>query len=1542
MSERPTPNMNEEMGIPPEAMYKKGGKPRFDDEEPGDSKKSKAKGSTRRDRVESGEVKKDTAPKPKNIDTITSKDDQSPQPKPPGDAPQTAEEAVGKPSSFTENEERRDADKALRQKAREVHDSAFAQAISEGNPSEIARQIAAKAREEVYNPSTSTAEEQTEATEIPSANEQVQAIEETREESHQQLEIASDGGKPGFSDEQKKEFSVKVFSDVANDLEEKIKNAKASGGSEKEISDLETRLDDVYKELKKMGVEVPDRAENIEGASPENPQGVEADVKSEAESEIKNDLIGKVVKIKGKEEEYTVARTEVDGRVVLERRNEKGELVEVKKVSSDQIGEGEIPPPPAPPENEPEVPKGPEKAKGQDETELPPPPKVEIDPVLDRAEQPDKERRKVVIADVSRSVEDTAVDVAQRNLDEQSRNAGFFRRIWHSASRAYRRNREIERARTAILESGNINANEDPDNRDEHNRSMAALVNRFSREYEESVHEDRGEARRTLGDTPEEVEIKDSIRELISEYAQGRLTDETFEEAKNEILRKQLAGGAAQDVMDRGNLFADNLLEIARETRQAVENGEALDQLDLDFDFVVGRARLGASTEAAYNRLDKVIERIERSPIGQFVNENTIASAVTVAYSVAVGLGQRAVMNRAFTWGTLGGGAAAGGFIAGAREAKRFEDQRSLYLRERASGRTNEMNEQLENIRHNTVDAEELINNLQQAIYENYENREFRDLGTDQENLDRALISLAEIEARVRLSDRESIDLWSVEQGRNMDDARDRMDLARAETKVYLRELFENGGWEFPEGYENFDQYLESYIEVRSLELSENIQETRTDVSSVKRGIFARRFAVGAALTVAFGATAQEIAYTVSGNNRMGVADQLLGRNEAQPGETLHYSPLATLTRYLTGGEIPRGQLLSQEVGGRTVNITEGSSIVEDDGKMYLETAGNRVSEVTFNPDNTISDTSIKALGDRGIVVDSHIEHESHKETVTKSGNSFEEWRKAHPEQTHAISRSHMDNDSPIFDKNELRFDMEKRGDNVVLKVGRMDASGSYHGGNSENMPAEVSSGNARVLLSPTRGDQFNPIILEVNKATGEVEIPLNSDIGKNLFEVDSNGDPVYKGRFIEAAVNEGETGDGKLHMHVSATIVGENNTNGFDFSTTEEVTKIVDIPKNTIEVPNEAVTDAPPPIPFVPERPIPGGAKKEKESVGQEKLAAEAAEVVKQEGEKLFRYWERHKKQVLASPELYDRVSEIWKDLKDKKIPIEEAHNKISELSQQEGMNLLDFILGKNVADKTNKEVRFFIDTEADEPTITVIREVFGGVHNTDKPATIEVFGKELGKIAYVFKKKGEKKKDQAEGAAVAADAEEKKESPEGEANPEVANAVQEGGQQGVTQTSGTGLPPININIGSNNQLADNAQLSADGNTIFMPIIIGNSGNIDFGGINIPGLQGQQQAPQQQAAPHPSSPSRAPGQPSTPADRKPLPEVMREIVDQYNTTDDKNIEAKRRAVSRGLGLRLLKKNDEKKKIEAAGPLGQELLNNLNLTEEDHKILTQE
>lgn len=807
-----------------------------------------------------------------------------------------------------------------------------------------------------------------------------------------------------------------------------------------------------------------------------------------------------------------------------------------------------------------------------------------------RGPEGETSRRKAVIVDVSKGVEGAARDVADARMTASKKEGsgvrGFFQRIWkHNLAHEYYRQKEIQKARQDIHSQKNIYAGQDRD-RIAHTAAMDAIVTRFSSEYDGMLHSEAGERRETLEDGSEESsQIKERIQDAIRAYASGSLDDATFQEEKNRIF-STLSGTTPEKLQNRLH-YVDNLLEIAKEARAAVEHGKGLNELDLDFDIVVGEARTGVRTEAQFSAVDKIVDKIQSSKVGRFLNETTVATAVSLAYAAGAKFSQSFARSKAVAIGTFGASAALAGGIAGLRESRRLEEERRQHARESAQGKTFDATQaprrkEMEQFRYETHGANALVDELEAQLYTKDENGEPVEKTLDRESFARAVNALAEIEGRIQLSDREKVDLIQYSDVSRVEQERLRLDLARAKAKVQLRSMA--AGREADLGIpdaghgRNAAAFISSVVDVvqNRLVRGEKGMETRNRLfKKMKHKRVAKAVVKGVVTGVVIGGLLHEAHAAVSDDK------------ESYIGQALsHFMKDKEVASVVPGASTATVDLTSAAVADATA--VEGSTFTPTPPG-----AEGAVDASTFVPNAAPDSDTLIPDADAAPVA------------TAATDAAAKEYVADHPDMFDRIRRKlWYDNDTPkpLFDKNEVRMHLGGQGysgidadGNFVFTMKHMTPDGSYHDGLSVDAQKLAGEGKLKLLLSMTRGTQNHVIEIPID-ADGNAIIDPDSDVGKLLFEkVDGKMD--FKGKFAEIAEYVGDDKDGVHGFRILATHVEED---GLSELPAEPVLPVEPIapPRPEIlpagpdeilpeDVPIEEGVDLPPVFPFFPRTPL-------------------------------------------------------------------------------------------------------------------------------------------------------------------------------------------------------------------------------------------------------------------------------------------------------------------------------------------------------------------
>ncbi len=592
-------------------------------------------------------------------------------------------------------------------------------------------------------------------------------------------------------------------------------------------------------------------------------------------------------------------------------------------------------------------------------------------------------RKKIVFVEAGSIASEQARDVAEGRLTETAEKmkgfTGFFRKIWHqNLAYEYRRQKEIKKVKKEISEKDNIFASETAD-RKAHEQTMGALVERFSGEYEELVHTELGEKKPEIV----EAEIKKQVQDLVRSYAMGEIDEANFKEERKRILarlkgvdtghadvrlktleqdykdgkldkksykeqKKQIEADFRKghvEVAEQGYQYADNLFEVAKEVRQAVEHGQKIEEIDLDFNVTVGKAKSGVRTEAQFNTVDRIIDKIHGKSWG-LINETTIAIAYTALLQVPERLGRSKIA----AWFTFGGSALLGGGIAGLREKKRVEEERRLHFREMAKGITfdtekSPRRKEMEEYRYETREANDLADALENSLYIKKEGgaRELRDL--TQKELETVMAHLSEIESRISLSDRHRIDLISYSDTTRVAQEQLRLDLLRAQAKVDIRKILNKEAKIVKHGPE-FDYKLEGVIgapDIKKYLESQEMQDLKDREAKQDKlayWIMGRRMEKGFVIE---DIEKHHGAFTEQGTHEYAKWDFIRAGEILDAMDASEYTDEKLLGK---GLNIPAGQSLEDFLQSlkdtRIKNLLEGDKGIENKDRLFSKMRNNR------------------------------------------------------------------------------------------------------------------------------------------------------------------------------------------------------------------------------------------------------------------------------------------------------------------------------------------------------------------------------------------------------------------------------------------------------------------------------------------------------------------------------------------------------------------------------------------------------------------------
>jgi hypothetical protein len=804
--------------------------------------------------------------------------------------------------------------------------------------------------------------------------------------------------------------------------------------------------------------------------------------------------------------------------------------------------------------------------------------------------------QKATIINIDEIADAEARKAADAYMTEDKGNSNIFKRFWkHTFMEGYYRNREINRVKEEIKNTGNIYTGRIKDNNKiAHENAMQAITERFTSEYEGTLSDD--EEKKNLDDKdPESLKAKNDIKNLITEYAKGSLSEQAFKEEKTRILNT-----LNKDNFKGKSNYADNLFEIAKNARIAIEHGAKMDELELDTNIIIGKAKSSLRTEAHFNNVDKIVDKLKQTKIGQFISPAALSTSVGIAYSLSVGLGAKILRSKAAAIGTFGAAVGISSALAGINESQRLTAERAQHAIEMAEGgefeEGSKRRELMEKYQYKMESSKDLSSNLRDLMYEKDKdgNEVLKDI--KEEDLEKIFAGIANIDARKSLNKEKKIDLISYSSIGNVEKESTDLIILVAKAKKVLREKIEN---DFKKGipngnsFDTFDSYLAKNTEVLQNSLlrgqgqEKGIDALDKEFKKFKTKEVAKKVVKTAVFGLVIGATVQEgVAFFK--DDVQGMFEGMLGHTN---GNAITQTPLSHLHDWMTGhsSHIGMGNAIETDLNGHNFRLPEGTSIIENsDGTFDILRGDQVISDnipLNFDADGNLDADSLARLGEDGIIGNTiHTVIDSTEEVK----GTAEDYINNHQGETHQVHRlGWWDNNTPkpIFDHNELRLEwggesgsegIDANG-NYVLDVGHMTSGGSFHDNLSMDAQEEIKKGGLKIMFSLTQGTQNHVFEVPVD-ANGNAVIDPNSEIGK-LFFSEENGHAVFKGRFAEVVQSFGEK-DGVEQIKSLATLEGPGND-----SITDIISTHIDNPVTNLDLPID--TEPPMFLPFMTRRPL-------------------------------------------------------------------------------------------------------------------------------------------------------------------------------------------------------------------------------------------------------------------------------------------------------------------------------------------------------------------
>ena len=157
------------------------------------------------------------------------------------------------------------------------------------------------------------------------------------------------------------------------------------------------------------------------------------------------------------------------------------------------------------------------------------------------------------------------------------------------------------------------------------------------------IHEKAGEKLEKA-----DAETTEKVRSAIEKFATAKIPEGgTIEDLKLQFMED--IGRSEAEASDQGKKIdkklIDNYLEVAIQARMKVEHEIAIDKVMDGFAVYNAEVRDGIRTQAHRDNIDKIVNFVQSSRVGQFIPEEILAGAV----GVAVGLRAPSLILRSVT-----------------------------------------------------------------------------------------------------------------------------------------------------------------------------------------------------------------------------------------------------------------------------------------------------------------------------------------------------------------------------------------------------------------------------------------------------------------------------------------------------------------------------------------------------------------------------------------------------------------------------------------------------------------------------------------------------------------------------------------------------------------------------------------------------------------------------------------------------------------------------------------------------------------------------
>ena len=743
--------------------------------------------------------------------------------------------------------------------------------------------------------------------------------------------------------------------------------------------------------------------------------------------------------------------------------------------------------------------------------------------------------------------------------------------IWKGGiARSYYRQKYYNEARHDILEAQSLVLEANDKERNRYNRDISKT---FISDAEGIIDTSRGDSRESL--LARHPEIHSRVQDIVSRYADGTITD--IEDAKrqfSEVIANLEEHGRKYG---EGHLSSSNLSDVAIAARQRyedmmtvaeamngrLEHDDAMARVMAGFDVIYGQRQMDCLMPK-YNRVDKLIDKLESSKIGAAVSPETIALAAGAAACVGEMFGKRLTSSMLMTIPGL-----SGAIYAGARAGKDFEQERTRAMYDVRYGREYDPEQKRRRDVMSTVyehhNAKEVYQGLESRINAI---RAAQGAGQDVTQLRQELFQ-ATAECKYYLETDKT--------ERSVIAYTNEIDAPIEQLRMYewlneAKKCLTDAGMHDVDG-----QLVGTSNIMRGV--AEQVNDTIHESDNAARKVKVARIAKSAGFAFVSGAA-------------MGFAIQEIKAVFDPTTQGLFEADNGDYTQRLTAGRkfanlfsgkdgFKANANMELATGAITNNSQEVEFVRQNDGTYALMRDGKQIaSGIDWNADTgQMTQASIDKLHAQGIEISQSGNVQQTIFTNVQSTRtrqvSIDDFYKTHPGETTRVSRAFWyDNDTPgAFDRNELGCDYyTDPATGAYGFVTRMTDSGSFHNGTTADFSSLARGGSIKLMISPTQNTQMNPIEV-TGKLLPNGQLAFVPEPGSSASAFfDANGH--FTGRFAEVVQDLGVDSSGKTIIAPLATAVGNgySGTIPITESFTETIEQSIDVPEYLVSSAAQAV----------------------------------------------------------------------------------------------------------------------------------------------------------------------------------------------------------------------------------------------------------------------------------------------------------------------------------------------------------------------------------